>query len=288
MDVTALPRRPVADCTAAEVAAALNAGFEGYLVPVRIDAPGYERRFRGEDLDPFSSYLFGPPGRPAGVMLVARRGWTARIASLGVAPDWRGRGLGRHALDLAAAEARMRGDHALLLEVFEQNTRALALYERLGFRRLRRLYGHRREPVRPEAVAGAAALRPADPLSLSRALLRAGEGADLPWMLQPETLAKAAHPFRALALAGEPEGQAPLALLRDPGTEAMLLTALFVPPDRRGLGLGRRLLAALAAAYPGRPWLIPQIVPEGPLDAFLLATGWTRQALNQFDMRLDL
>lgn len=53
-----LEARPVAACDAETLAAAMNAAFEGYVVPVRVTAESFERRFRGEHLDPYASRLF--------------------------------------------------------------------------------------------------------------------------------------------------------------------------------------------------------------------------------------
>lgn len=273
--------RPVAECTSAEVAAAVNRAFEGYLVPVRVSAASYERRFRGEHLDPFASRVYERGGAPVGVLLVARRGWTARVAGMGLAPEVRGRGLGRRVMRDAADEARARGERALLLEVFERNEPAAALYRGLGFRPVRRLVGYRRPPG-GEDPGAADPLAEVDPLELARAAAREGEP-DLPWMLAPETLAAAAAPARALTL----DGRA-FALVADPAAETLLLSALVVPRAVRRRGWGSRMLRALAASFPGRPWAVQQVVPEELAPGFFAAGGWERQPLDQLEMRLDL
>lgn len=55
------------------------------------------------------------------------------VDGLAVAEGWRGRGLGSALLEALAAEARARGYARLRLDVADQNDRARALYERLGF-----------------------------------------------------------------------------------------------------------------------------------------------------------
>jgi len=67
----------------------------------------------------------------------------AEIESLAVLEDARGRGVGEALIDRAAEEAAALGIEALELTAVATNTRALAFYERLGFRPW--LVGLRRE-----------------------------------------------------------------------------------------------------------------------------------------------
>jgi ribosomal protein S18 acetylase RimI-like enzyme len=53
--------------------------------------------------------------------------------SVGVAADWRGRGVGRALLDALVATARESGHDALSLSVDRRNAAALALYRSIGF-----------------------------------------------------------------------------------------------------------------------------------------------------------
>ncbi|HSS50440.1 MAG TPA: GNAT family N-acetyltransferase, partial [Thermoanaerobaculia bacterium] len=103
MDAPTLAAHPVAECTSEEVAIAVNRGFEGYFVPLAFTAQSYERRFRSEHLDPFASRVYSQDGSPAGALLIARRGWTSRVAAMGIAPEFRGRGVGRRILEEAIA-----------------------------------------------------------------------------------------------------------------------------------------------------------------------------------------
>jgi len=73
-----------------------------------------------------------------------RHGWRL---GMGVLPAVRGRGVGRRLAEAAIAAAKEQGAERIELEVFASNTRAVALYERLGFvregvkRRARKLDG---------------------------------------------------------------------------------------------------------------------------------------------------
>jgi ribosomal protein S18 acetylase RimI-like enzyme len=276
-----ISRRPVAECTAAQVADALTKSFEGYVMPVKVTAQGYERRFRPENVDPFSSYIYLQDTRPVAVVLVARRGWTSRIAAMAVAPEARGRGLGKLIMQDAINEAVGRGEGYALLEVFEHNDPAMKLYEGLGFRPLRRLVGYHHDPVgAPYAVTDT--LDELDPLDFARVVAREGDP-NLPWMLAAETLSGATPPARAFHL-----DHRAYALLGDPEANAIHLVALVVPRAHRRNGWGTRLMQALFIRYPGKEWSIPQIIPEELAPTFFRRCGWGPTNTNQLEMVLDL
>lgn len=70
------------------------------------------------------------------VLFFRRHSHLARLYSLATLPEARGRGIGAALLEAAAAAAVVHGSHALRLEVRTDNTGAIALYERAGFRRI--------------------------------------------------------------------------------------------------------------------------------------------------------
>ena len=272
--------RPLAEFTPAQCAAAMQLCFEGYIVPVRVTPEGWERRFRGEHLDPWASRIYERAGRPAAVLFITRRGWTSRVGGMAVAKSTRGMGLGRRVMQDAIADARARGDHALMLEVIEQNTPAVNLYSSLGFRADRRLVGWRTD-ARADA-AGADALREIDPAELSRRVHAEGEPG-LPWQLAPETLGAATAPARAFAL----EDRA-FALVGNPDAEVLTLSSLVVPRAHRRQGWGTRMLRALSAAFPGKPWQVVAILPEDLAPELFIHAGWERTPITQFEMRMEL
>jgi ribosomal-protein-alanine acetyltransferase len=69
------------------------------------------------------------------VLFFRRANSVARLYSIAVAADERGRGIGETLLVAAEQAARRRGSRVLRLEVRSENTAAQRLYERHGYRR---------------------------------------------------------------------------------------------------------------------------------------------------------
>jgi GNAT superfamily N-acetyltransferase len=260
----------------------MTACFEGYVVPQAINGEMFNARFRRESLDLRASRVLTDGERPVALILVARRGWTARIAAMGIVPSHRARGLGRLALGEVIDDLHTLGDRRLLLEVIDTNEPAVRLYRSLGFEPRRRLIGYRR-PAAAGSPTAVADLVEIDPLSIARRLAEEGP-ADLPWLLAPETLAAIAAPARGLSLAGEA-----FAIVEPaPQPASLALRTLFVNRDARGRGLGHAMISALAAAHPEQDLLISANFPEELVPSFMACTGFERTPIGQFEMSLDL
>ena len=119
----------------------LNRGFCDYVVPIELDAAELHQMVVQDSIDVSSSRVLLRDGQPAGIALIARRGWTARLAAMALVPGARGAGLGRWLMERLIDEARARGERAMVLEVIEQNEPAVRLYNRCGFCTVRRLVG---------------------------------------------------------------------------------------------------------------------------------------------------
>jgi len=101
------------------------------------------RSFRRFLASPHASLIVAEEGgKFAGYVLVLYppRSKLARLYSIAVAPHIGGRGVGPQLLAAAEAMARRRGRRAMRLEVHEHNTRAIARYEKSGYR----LFGRHR------------------------------------------------------------------------------------------------------------------------------------------------
>ena len=82
-------------------------------------------------------------GKAAGCLLLFFRSGsrTARLYSIAIAQHARGLGLGAALLEAAERGARRRGCDAMRLEVRTDNSAAIALYEKRGYRRCERIHG---------------------------------------------------------------------------------------------------------------------------------------------------
>jgi ribosomal protein S18 acetylase RimI-like enzyme len=122
----------------AELVRVFNLGFSDYLVPMEMDEAGLADHIANNDIDLDRSRV-AVDVEPVGFALVARRGTEAWIGGMGTSPAYRRIGLGARTLTAAIEAAAAVGVRSVWLEVLDDNAPAIALYERLGFERVRRL-----------------------------------------------------------------------------------------------------------------------------------------------------
>lgn len=265
------------------LAEVFSRAFVDYFVPVRDTPATLARRLRVDSIDLDLSRVILAAEEPVGLLYLAPRGWSCRIAGMGVVPEARRQGVGRDLLAAGVAMARQAGYRRLVLEVIEENLAARALYEAAGFRDRRRLVGFERDDTAAphEAPRGGRRLVDLDPRHLAQ---RLGETSlELPWQLAAESLAALGPPARAYQL-----DEVAAALVEDPALGHMTLLALWVDPAHRRQGHGRRLVEALRDRFPRRHWRIPARIPQGLADDFLDRLGFAPLPLAQREMVLDL
>lgn len=143
--------RSAASLSLEQVTQAFNLGFTGYYLPMTQTPDGLTQMMRENDVRLDASVALYVEGELAGIGLVGvrePRGW---IAGMGVAPQWRGHGIGGRLLEQLLAQMRAIGLTCAQLEALEVNAPALALYRRMGFRATRKLLVYH-GPLRLEAA----------------------------------------------------------------------------------------------------------------------------------------
>ena len=138
---------PAAGFTPAELAGLFTAGYEGYYLPVSLDEDAFSYMASTWDYDLEASRVARDSGEPVGLCMLGRRGEDGWIGGVGVVAGRRGRGIGRQLMDAVAGEAARLGVKRLWLEVLVQNEPAIALYDALGYRRVRELEVWTLEPL---------------------------------------------------------------------------------------------------------------------------------------------
>jgi len=270
--------KPAYTLTFDELATLFNRAFANYI--------GGEIQFNGETLAHFFardnvdldlSQIVVSDGQPVGFGYVTRQGWSSRLAAFGIVPEASGAGVGKAAMLQMVEQAHTRGDRVYELEVIEGNTRAVRLYEGIGFQRIRRLVGYRAKAPESEAAPD---LQSIDVYEVAKMVVQHG-APDLPWPVAGTTIARHAPPNVGYVL------DHAYAMISNPEAEVVALRALIVPPEYRRQGRATRLMRAIFARHP-RLWHLPAIIPEEIGGELLANLGFARTPLTQFQMRLGL
>lgn len=255
----------------------MTRSFEGYFVPVNITDVIMLTMLRRDGVDLTSSRAILKDGELAGLALIARRGWTSRLAAMGIVSTARNGGTGTWAMQQLIVEAQARGDKEMLLEVIEQNTAGVKLYEKVGFTKIRRLVGYRLEnpPVESEEE-----LEEVDIREVARMVSYHGLK-DLPWQLSGPTIAHHTPPSRAYRLNDA------YCLISNPEATDVSISSVLVKARSRGAGLSAVLMRALFARFPNKVWHVSPIFPE-EMGVIFEQVGMTRETLSQWQMSLKL
>jgi GNAT superfamily N-acetyltransferase len=269
--------RPASDSPLPDLVKLLNLGFENYLVPIQFGLSQFLTMVRKDSIDLTSSRILLADGEPSGVALIARRGWTSRLAAMGISQQMRGKGAGSWFMEKLIDEALERGDHEMVLEVIEQNEAAVRLYQKYGFQTMRRLVGFTRTDGMETSTAD---LQEID-LRTAGSLISQHGSPDLPWQLSAETIAHLNPPARAYR-----KGQS-YAVISNPDAEQVVIWSLLVEKDARGNELGVEMLNSIATKHAGKTWRVPAILPEELGNTYERA-GFEKEHLSQWQMSLIL
>ncbi|MGO9820759.1 MAG: GNAT family N-acetyltransferase [Solirubrobacteraceae bacterium] len=200
--------------------------------------------------------------RPASLALIGRRGKEAWVGGMATAPAYRRRGLGEQAL-VAAIEAA--GCPTVWLEVLQGNGPAIALYEKLGFERVRELI------VWTLDAPGTVTWRPAKP-DRAHAWIAAHRTVREPWQRADQSLRQ----IEALVI--ERDGEvAGAALYRDRAGVRIIMQAAALDDD-----------AARDTLLAARGGVRFANVPSDDRFAHALEQLGARREASQFELRLTL
>ena len=269
--------RPASEFSAPQIADLLTHGFEGYLVPINIDKAALLTMLRRDGIDLNESRILMKDDKPIGVALIARGGWASRLAAMGIVSEARNSGAGTWAMEHLIEEARARGERELVLEVIEQNTAAVKLYQKVGFKSMRRLVGYKLENPQVESKHE---LQEMDIRELAHLIIVHGIK-DLPWQLSGETIALHTPPSRAFRL------DKAYCLISDPEAEHMVIWSVLEIAQSRGAGLAPDLMRAVFSRFPNRTWHVPALYPE-EMSAIFESAGMQREEISQWQMSLSL
>lgn len=166
------------------LASLFNEAYEGYEVPLHVDPGAVAFMHEAFDLVPERSCLAWEQDRAVGLAFLGVRGTRGWVGGMGVCPSARRRGVGEQLMRRILEQARAAGVRTLTLEVLENNVGAKSLYEKLGFRTVRRL-----EVLAWDGAAGppAVPVEAADPKSARRRIL-ATRRLPEPWQRADETI----------------------------------------------------------------------------------------------------
>jgi len=274
---------PASDFTIPQLADLMTRSFEGYFVPVNITDVILLTMLRRDGVDLTASRVILKDGEPSGLALIARRGWPSRLAAMGIVSTARNGGTGTWAMGQLIAEAQTRGEKEMLLEVIEQNTAGVKLYEKVGFTKVRRLVGYRLENPQVTEDGGANAqdeLQEIDIRELARVVAYHGL-TNLPWQLSGPTIAHHTPPSRAYRLNDA------YCLISNPEATDVSISSVLVKARSRGAGLSGVMMRALFARFPNKIWHVSPIFPE-EMGVIFEQVGMTRETLSQWQMSLKL
>jgi ribosomal protein S18 acetylase RimI-like enzyme len=266
VDVATLRLEPASSLSLEQLAALFTDAYEGYPVPMHVDAAGLARMIETSDLDLDAARIARVDGEPAGICMLGVRGDEGWIGGMGVVPHHRREGVGEALMRAVLEEARGQGVQRVRLEVIQHNDGARLLYEKLGFKLLREVSVWTLETEAADAGRDVSAEK-------AQAFVRERRREPEPWQRADETLA------HLDALAGMAvDGAA--AVYRDAGGRVLMLQA--AARDEEAATVLLRALLARGSA------LIALNVPDADVCAEALAQLGGRVDVRQHEMVLEL
>ncbi len=131
---------PMSDVPDDDVVTVFNAGFSDYYHAVGMDLLTFHEYMATNDIQPAHSLVAYLDDTPVGFTFSGLRGESGWVGGLAVDPTYRRQHVGWTLLQRQLEIMRDQGATRVTLECIDRNTAALAMYERAGFRKLRKVY----------------------------------------------------------------------------------------------------------------------------------------------------
>ena len=268
---------PASSFPLADLVDFLNQGFEDYFAPIQFNTITFLNTLRKDGIDLTASRVLIVDDQPCGIALIARRGWSSRLAAMGIAKERRGKGAGSWFMDELIKEACQRGDREMVLEVIEQNEPAVKLYRNSGFQTIRRLVGL---ICKGPVESARSDLEIIDLREMGKLVSLYGLS-DLPWQLSGESIAQMNPPACAY------RKERAYVVISNPNAANVVIWSLLVEQGARGDGLGTDILKTVMGNHGRKTWHMPAVLPE-ELGIVFERAGFIREELSQWQMKLDL
>jgi len=118
----------------------VNEIFKDYKLPINWDVYTFKLDAKENSLSFEDSFVFYENGDPTGFIVVGIRRNKARIDAMGVIREKRGTGLASRILEHAIENLKWKAVNTVILEVIEEDERAVRFYQKNGFKVQRKLY----------------------------------------------------------------------------------------------------------------------------------------------------
>jgi ribosomal protein S18 acetylase RimI-like enzyme len=267
---------PAEEVPLAAQAKAFTDAFAGYLIgSIELDTAGMARFLSAQGADLYySRFAREKNGALAGFGFINRTGNIPRLAGMGTVPFARRSGIAAYLLTQLIEEAQTRRDEAMVLEVFEQNAPAVALYRRYGFKEQMQLFGWRHKNDRELDEANQLV-----EISLLAAagMPRALDYPEIPWQISRFAVVKL--PGRAFCIDDT------CIVISEPDVGPIRVHSII---GNHRKDQAQNVLNALLAKFAPREFFAPQIFPEPFGTDVFEPVGFVREPLNQFLMLRNL
>lgn len=126
------------DCSYADALEAWNEGFKGYNFNMSMTISKFNQRLTKEDLSPELSWVANSNQKPVGLILSGIRDIRGKKIAwnggTGIAPEFRGKGVGRQLVEKSLETYQSYNVDECYLEAITSNTKAINLYEKLNYK----------------------------------------------------------------------------------------------------------------------------------------------------------